>query len=54
MNDVNQDILQEIQRLGGRFDRMEIRLESIDTEQSIDIDVRLGAIESRLGIESAP
>ena len=48
MVDGSQDILQEIQRLGGRFDRMEVRLESMDTRLGA-IDIRFASMETHLG-----
>jgi chromosome segregation ATPase len=47
MVDGSQDILQEVQRLGGRFGRMEVRLESMDARLGA-IDTRLGTVETRL------
>jgi hypothetical protein len=47
MVDGSQDILQEVQRLGGRFGRMEVGLESMDARLGA-IDTRLGTVETRL------
>jgi len=47
MGDASQDILQEIQRLGGRFDRMEVRLESVDARLS-SVETHLGSVDARL------
>jgi chromosome segregation ATPase len=55
MGDVSQDILEEIKRLGVRFDRMEVRMGSVDTRlESMDahlgsVDTRLGSMDARLG-----